>query len=117
MEIVGVYPVDAPEHCHLIECWVRDASGDFDIGTITQKLADEPEDNWQTPWDEYVLNDDGTTGELATSIDALNGDVRIAFFFHYLDSDRPLITPGGAISLPTPTPRPERLSFIEYEPP
>jgi len=117
MEIIGVYPVDAPEPCHLIECWVRDASGDFDIGAITQELADEPKDNWQTPWDEYILNDDGTAGELASSANAMNGDVRIAFFFHYLDSNGAIVTSDAAIPLPSPTHRPERLLFMEYESP
>ena len=115
--IVGVYAVDAPEPCHIIECWVRGATGEFDIGKITQEIPGQPEDNWQVPWDEYLLNYDGTDGELSPSPESLNGDVRVAFFFHYLDLGRPLITPGGDISLPTPTDRPDRLSFIEYEPP
>jgi hypothetical protein len=117
MEIVGAYPVDAPEPCHLIECWVRGALGDFDIGKITQEVPSQPEDNWQVPWDEYVLNDNCTAGELAYYGDAFTGNVRIAFFFHYVDFGQPLLTPVGPKSLPTPTDRPDRLSFIEYEPP
>jgi hypothetical protein len=44
-------------------------------------------------------------------------DIRVAFFFHYLDRHRPLLTPGGPIPLPEPVARPERLSVITYEPP
>lgn len=117
IEIVGVYPFDATEPCHLIECWLRDATEDFDFGEITQEIPGQSEDNWQVPWNEYRLNADGTAGELLESSERLNGDVRVAFFFHYLEPDRPLRTPVGDLPLPTPTECPERLGFIEYEPP
>jgi hypothetical protein len=45
------------------------------------------------------------------------GDVRLVFFFHYLDTELPLVTPFGDIRVPTPTERPARLDGIEYEEP
>jgi hypothetical protein len=39
---------------------------------------------------------------------------RVAFFFHFLRLDRPLLTPAGPILLPPPTPRPDRLRFLTY---
>ena len=45
------------------------------------------------------------------------GDVRLVFFFHYLQLDAPLLTPFGSASLPRETPRPPRLDFMKYDPP
>jgi serine/threonine protein kinase len=44
-------------------------------------------------------------------------EVRIAFFFHFLDLHRPLLTAAGPVQLPAPSPRPARLDFLHYEPP
>ena len=41
---------------------------------------------------------------------------RLVFYMHFLVFDRPLLTPGGPISLPPPKPVPARLSGIAYEP-
>jgi hypothetical protein len=114
IEVLGVHPVEADEPCHLVELVVHDSDGQFDIGSFTQEIADEPQDNWQMPWDEVVLDSDGGS---VVSGDSPSGDVRIAFFFHYLDKNRPLVTPFGDVDLPGETPRPDRLAFLDYEPP
>ncbi len=44
-------------------------------------------------------------------------DMRIAFFFHFLDLGRPLATPFGDVLLPAPAHRPSRLKWLEYEEP
>jgi hypothetical protein len=41
----------------------------------------------------------------------------LVFFFLYLDTELPLVTPFGDIRVPTPTERPARLDGIEYEEP
>ncbi len=117
IEIIGVYRVDASEPCYLIECWLRGVRDDFDFGQITQECPGEPEDNWQVPWNEYRLNDNGTGGDVIVSTESLRGDVRVAFFIDYLDLGRPLKTPAGELVIPAPTNLPERLSFVRYEPP
>jgi hypothetical protein len=122
VEVVGVYPVpEAPEPCHLIEVVVRGSPG-FDPGDFTQSDPDQPRDNWQTAYDERVVSESGDSPltesfELSGRPDLLEGNVRLVFFMHYLDTARPLLTPFGAVELPTPTERPERLSGIEYEEP
>jgi hypothetical protein len=122
VEVVGVYPVEAPEPCHLIEVIVRGSTGRFDIGAFTQRDANLPEDEWQVPYDERLLDPlgesvawdpwdgpgDGTVWE---------GDVRLAFFLHYVDLDSPLVTPFGDVPPPAPRERPVRLAAMVYEEP
>jgi hypothetical protein len=122
VEVVGVYPVpEAHEPVHLIELVVRNSTG-FDPASFSQPDPDQPEENWQVAYDERALNESGDTPitgsfELSRRPDLLKGDVRLAFFMHYLDPTRPLMTPFGAVELPNPTDRPPRLSTIEYEEP
>jgi hypothetical protein len=99
--IRGVHPINAPEPCHLIELQVADSKS-IDWSAITQELADQPQENWQVPWDERPIDDDET---------------RWAFFFHYLDLKKPLLTQDGPVTLPKPTPIPKHLNEIEYDPP
>lgn len=71
---------------------------------------------------EHILNADGTM-ILADDLDASRkpelwkGNVRMAFFFHYLDITRPLRTPFGEIPLPKESKLPKRLKIIKYESP
>ena len=116
---VGIYLVNSTEPCFLVELWLRDVVEPIDFGEFTQEIPGQPRDNWQVPWDERILNDDGTAGESAPFPGPLQarGNVRVAFFFHYLDATRPLLSPCGPIALPPSTRLPERLRFIDYEPP
>lgn len=43
------------------------------------------------------------------------GDVRLAFFFHYIDVDALLMTPFGEAALPQLTERPRRHDAVVYE--
>ena len=43
--------------------------------------------------------------------------MRYAFFFHYLDFEKPLVTPAGSLSVPKATNAPAHLKDIEYESP
>jgi hypothetical protein len=65
------------------------------------------------------LNEDGTVavGDRFPFQITGKGDWRVAFFFHYLDFSKPLLSPAGPLELPEPSPRPSRLQFFEYEPP
>lgn len=117
--VIGVYEVaDTEEPCHLIELTVS-GTGTFDVGTITQSDPAAPESDWQMPYDEYLLDVTGASGkrlDLGEAI-AVQGEVRMAFFFHYLVLTRPLRTPWGSVPLPPVTGRPARLSFMIYEAP
>jgi hypothetical protein len=63
---------------------------EFDIGRFTQEEAGQPQCNWQVPYGERVLNPLGTAiladpWEIrGKGSDVWKGDVRIAFFLHYL---------------------------------
>ena len=122
IEIIGVYPVQAPEPVHLIELWVRGAQGIFRFGDITQETSGRPQDNWQVPYAEQILNPSGdavAASEFHTEDhpELWQGDMRMVFFFHYLDPQRPIRTPFGEVRVPAPSAFPPRLSMIRYEPP
>src|SRR3569832_600394 len=103
-KILGVHPVDADAPVHLIELVIDGDVGEFDIGEVTQEVADQPKSNWQAPYDERVLEKSKTT-------------TRYAFFFHYLDFTKPLLTPAGSAPVPKPTKAPAHLKDIDYESP
>ncbi len=123
VEVIGVYSVpEAAEPVHLIEVVVASESGDYEIADFTHELAGQPRANWQVPYDEKILDDDGTQvvadgWDERDNPDAWAGRKRLAFFFHYLDLGRPLLTPYGPVDLPAPQARPDRLAILEYEEP
>lgn len=103
-KILGVHPVEADEPVHLIELVVEGDAKDFDIGEVTQQVAGQPKANWQAPYDDRLLEES-------------EGKTRYAFFFHYLDANKPLLTPSGSLSLPKPTKISAHLQNIVYESP
>jgi len=122
IKIIGIYPVEANEPVHLIELSVLDAQGTFNIGDITQEISGQPSDNWQCPYMEQILSASGDAilagdYEASKRPELWEGDMRLAFFFHYLDFERPLLTPFGEIQLPAESKFPARLLMIEYEQP
>lgn len=102
--IVGVHEIDADEPVHLLELELTGDIDEFDFADVTQMIADQPRDNWQSAYDER-------------EIESPTSNRRFAFFFHYLDLNAPLITSFGEIGIPKPTPKPGRLADIEYEEP
>jgi hypothetical protein len=120
IEVVGVYEVpEAAQDCVLIELNVALGAEELDFSSVTQEIPGVPVPEWQVPWLEHELNDAGSSGqELRRRL--VHGPVnraRVAFFFHYLDPSRPLLTPAGIIALPKATRRPDRLKFMRYESP
>ncbi len=105
VKVVGVYLVEATEPVHLVEILIEGGDADaLDVGEVTQEMADTPRMNWQAPYDDRVISE-------------ADGKVRVVFFFHYLDLDRPLTTPTGSLALPAPKKMPPRLQDIVYEAP
>ena len=88
----------------MIELLVEGDVEDFDIGEVTQEVAEQPKMNWQVPYDDRLLEES-------------EGKARYAFFFHYLDLKKPLLTSAGSLRLPKVTKVPEHLQVIEYESP
>ncbi len=98
------------------------AQGIFNVGDFTQEIPDQPCDNWQSPYMERILSasgDEVLAGEYEASErpELWQGDIRLTFFFHNLDFERPLRTPFGDVQLPAESELPERLSMMEYEQP
>jgi hypothetical protein len=119
IEVIGVHSVVAPEPCHLIELRLRGGDLAEFLGGVTQENQAEPRDNWQVPYAEHFLNEGGTATLNPDQPEAapITSQARVAFFFHYLETSRPLETPAGRVQLPRPSPRPGRLAFMLYEPP
>ncbi len=122
IKVIGVYPIDSETPVHLIEILVRNSKDKFDLSIFTQGIPSQPKEHWQVPWNEKLL--DGNGNNVIADDFAFSqgrqlwiGDLRIVFFFHYLDISKPLITPFGSIDLPEEKPRPKRLSQIIYEAP
>jgi hypothetical protein len=117
-EVIGVHPVDdADEPCHLLELQLT-GHGLFNVGAITQRDESLPRSDWQVPYDEQQLSADGASGVAIHGGEVrVHGVLRIAFFFHFLNPDEALLTSLGSVTLPGPTPRPERLRFLAYEAP
>lgn len=120
IEVLGVYPViGAEEPCHLLEVAVTGVSDDWDVGGFTQQMEGVDRSNWQVAYDEHFLNEGGTC-DLDRKVyyrRPAGPDFRLVFFLHYLDLSKPLLTPFGSVPLPAEQPLPERLAFVEYDPP
>lgn len=102
IQILGIHSVEGSEEpCHLLHV-VLPADAEFDWGEVTQEVPGQPRSNWQVAYDEQPLDDSRT---------------RWAFFFHYLDFNKPLLTPFGAVDLVPATPLPNQLRHIQYESP
>lgn len=99
-KVIGVHPIPAEEPVHLIELKIEGDPDDFDLDQVTQEVPGIPKSDWQVPYDERKT-----------------GENRIAFFFHFLDFEKPLLSPVGPLLLPLETPVPNHLQEIEYEQP
>lgn len=121
--ILGVHPIEAEEPCDLLEVLIEDAPRPIDFGHFVQPDPGRPAQNWQTAYDEHYLapsgdaflnpDDPRSRPDPTTS----GGRLRAAFFMHYFDTDRPIITPAGSIPPPPRTALPQRLTIVQYEAP
>ena len=122
VEVIGLYPVDADPHVHLIELLIHGCTGVFDMSEFTQGSLGLPTSNWQVAYDEQILDERGervvADGFFArVKAELWSGNVRLVFFFHNIDLSKPLKTPFGDVTLPREGEKPERLSSVRYEPP
>lgn len=102
----------------LVEVRVLDRDGKFDVSDFAQSQDGVPKSYWQVAWAEAYLTSDG--GALAVERWAdppAWGDLRVAFFLHYWQPDKPLQTSYGDVACPPVQELPERLSrLVPYEP-
>ena len=102
----------------LIEVSVRNRDDQFDVSDFAQGPAGVPWENRQVAWAEAYLTPDGE-GLIVErwSEPPQSGDLRIAFFLHYWQSDEPLRTSYGDVKCPAIQEMPDRLRrLVPYEP-
>lgn len=117
---IGVYEIEEQKDVHLLELGIKTNYQNIDVEEFTQEQDGIHKMNWQTPWDEKFLNEDGTkiTGDWMTSPDEKSDFTRFAFFLHNIDFDKPLLTPFGEVEILHPIKIPIRISsIIKYEKP
>jgi hypothetical protein len=128
VRIIGVYSLPERPAVHLIEAEVDAGPLDFDMGDFTQADRRLHKSEWQTAYSDTLLNEAGDAVLAGGAQVVWDRDLteearsiapsRVAFFFHYLDPARPLLTPGGPLAVPPVTPIPARLArIIVYEEP
>jgi hypothetical protein len=97
--------VAAREHfdrLRLVEIKVHPADAQIDWSSISQPVPGVKPADWQVPYDEELLDP---------------GHGRWAFFLHFVEDDRPLLTPLGERGMPAITPTPLHLAHKKYFPP
>jgi hypothetical protein len=108
---------DYNEEWYLIEMLIDENSDDVDLGDFIAPDPELDEGDWQCPYNEQYLNEDGTELICEPWDEPEEGaePCRIAFFlFKYGTSY--LQTPYGDFSLDNVKPLPERLAeIIEFE--
>lgn len=120
VEVLGVHPVPEVQDCFLVEMVVAESASMPDFSDFTQPVAHLPRAEWQVPYDEKLLDQDGTkvvADPWERPAPSCPAKTRMAFFFHDLDPSAPLQTPFGEARLPSPTPMPPRLAMLRYEAP
>jgi hypothetical protein len=83
-------------------------------------MENEPRLNWQVPFGEKYLDQDGMTiiGDDMELPDLLTDTTRLTFFFYFLDTTKPLMTPFGQIDLMQKREPPKRIKdLIAFEGP
>jgi hypothetical protein len=119
LRIVGIYQVNTVDACHIIELEASQWDTELNLMEITQEVEGSPRLDWQVPYDERFLSANGDPLQDTDEIDVQpqTDCFRLAFFFHCLDLNKPLLTPAGPLDLPKASPLPERLASMEYIPP
>lgn len=119
-EIHGVYPIDAPQPCYIVELTIHDCRCELKFSQVLFD-ADVPPHGIRTqvPFEEQFLSADGGTilGNCRygwNNPGVWQGECRLAFLMHYLVVGQPLRTPFGDVLIPEFTDKPDRLNDIVY---
>ena len=102
------------KNLHLIEMWMPPLPEHLDGKQITQEDPGLNRNWWQVAYEVIFLDTSGIN-----EVEEVVGDrLRLAFFFHFLKWERPLITPHGDVDLPRESAMPDRLKrLVTYWPP
>jgi len=100
----------------LVEVIVRNRDDTFDVGEFIQAQDGVPEADWQAAWAEAYLTPDGEALAVERWSAPPTGDLRIAFFMHFWQPDKPLHTSYGEVACPAVGEMPARLArLVPYE--
>ncbi len=101
----------------LIEALIKNRNDKFDVGDFAQGDENEPADSWQVAWAEAFLTLNGESLIVERWSDPPEtGDLRIAFFIHEWDPNKPLFTSYGSVICPRPEKMPDRLKkLVPYD--
>jgi hypothetical protein len=102
----------------LIEVIVKNRDDNFQIGDFTQEQEGRPRDGWQAPWGAKILAEGGES-LVETRWNQLpqDKDLRLAFYLHYYQPDKPLLTSYGERNCPPVEAMPARLRrLVPFEP-
>lgn len=97
----------------LLELLVENCDARFRLDDFTQQIDAVPRDSWQAPWSEVYLTADGESllvesGQPLPGVDTF----RVAFFLHYFQPDRPLLSSYGPLECPAIMDMPPRLTRL-----
>ena len=120
IKLIGVYKIKPKEPCHLIEIEFINIDKPLNIGEIIQEYETQPKENWQVPYSEHLLNNDGKKSiaddyELLCNNSLIKDIFRLTFFFHYLNLNKELLTPFGKITINKIDKLPKRLNIIKHQ--
>jgi hypothetical protein len=102
----------------LVELLVRHRDDRFQSSDFCQPRDGVEENRWQVAWAEAYLSLDGESRLEARWPDQPDAnDFRVAFFIHYWEHNRPLLSSYGELRCPAVREMPERLRrLVPYEP-
>ena len=96
----------------LIELIVSGRNERFNADDFTQPFPDGPRRNWSAAYYETYLTPDGESTIETRWPHAPPGDLRVVFYLHNWDPERPLRTSYGDVRCPPVQPLPERLQRL-----
>ncbi len=117
--LIGIYSYDLEANLYLLEMEINERPKRIDLCLFYQRIEGLPTGNWQTPYDEHFLTDDGTVviGDFFSKNSIPGDKTHVVFFMFLEDLTIPLSTPYGEIDLSNVQPMPERLNhIISYNP-
>ena len=119
----GIYNVDAPDLCHVVELSILGCTKACErLKDVIYVEVVSGRRTKQAPFCEHYLSLD--KGEIIGDYsygwdhpEIWMSDVRVAFLMHFLEPGRKIQTPYGMVTIPEASVMPKRLATIKYESP
>lgn len=120
VNLIGLYSVDENSEITLVELLINKKANEIDLGEFTQPVDNQPRMNWQAPFSEKYLNQEGTKiiGDEYSIPEGSNETTRLIFSIYFLDVNKSLLTPFGPLELTKKIIQPKRINeLIKFENP